>query len=474
VKTSDSYLHWRASVLPPSASRLLAAAVVALAFSPAIQAQSRDAARLGTELTASGADKSGTAAGVPAWSPVEPQGPGWSYGKRRGDAWKYKDDKPLYTIDAGNVEKYADKLSPGQVLLLKELKGYRLDVYPSRRTCGIPEIVAENSKKNVGFAKMGADGVSLQDAYTPGYPFPMPQSGAEAMWNAKMHYRGVGVEMRNFTTAVSPRRGSSDWIRGVSDMYGFLPWGAKMGATFAKVDRTEASVYFAYTAPAALAGQALVLTTGAGHAPEAFYYFPGQRRTRRMPSYAYDAPQIGMENQYTMDEGFVFAGPLDRFDWKLVGKKEMIVPYNAFGMYDFTSKFEQVAQRDFISPEHRRYELHRVWVVEATVKQGMRHSAPKRVFYLDEDSWILLGAVDYDAQGRVWKVREGHPIPVFETGTCDATVMVQYNVAEGRYVFDNSPVGAGVDFRWITDGAGNSRMKPEFYTSENLRAISER
>jgi hypothetical protein len=115
-----------------------------------------------------------------------------------------------------------------------------------------------------------------------------------------------------------------------------------------------------------------------------------------------------------------------------------------------------------------------VWIVEATVKQGMRHTAPKRLFYLDEDSWILLGAVDYDAQGRVWKVREGNPIPLYETGTCDMTAMVQYNVAEGRYVLDNSPVGAGVDFRWIVDGAGNPRMKQDFYTSENLRAISER
>jgi len=474
VITSVSSVHWPSSALSASAGRFLTAVVVALCASHGVHAQGRDAARLGTELTPSGAEKAGSAGGIPAWSAPEPQGPGWTYGKHRGDFWKFKGEKPLYTIDATNVEKYADKLSPGQVQLLKDTKGYRMDVYPSHRTCGIPDFIAENTKRNVGFAKMASDGVSLQDAYTPGYPFPMPQSGAEAIWNAKTHYRGVGVEMRNFTTAVSPRKGSNEWIRGVSDMYGFLPWGVKTGTTFAKVDRTEASVYFVYTAPAALAGQALVMTTGAGQAPEVFYYFPGQRRTRRMPSYAYDAPQIGMENQYTMDEGFVYSGPLDRFDWKLVGKKEMIVPYNAFGMYDFSAKFEDVAQRDFISPAHRRYELHRVWIVEATVKQGMRHTAPKRLFYLDEDSWILLGAVDYDAQGRVWKVREGNPIPLYETGTCDMTAMVQYNVAEGRYVFDNSPVGAGVDYRWIVDSAGNPRMKQDFYTSENLRAISER
>ncbi|MCJ2385513.1 DUF1329 domain-containing protein, partial [Lactiplantibacillus plantarum] len=125
------------------------------------------------------------------------------------------------------------------------------------------------------------------------------------------------------------------------------------------------------------------------------------------PSYAYDAPQIGFENQYTVDEGWLFNGQLDRFDWKLVGKREMLIPYNDFGMYDFNSKFEDVAKNDGLDAVHRRYEMHRVWVVEATVKPSVRHVASKKVFYLDEDSWLTLVGEDYDAQGKLWKVREG-------------------------------------------------------------------
>ena len=71
-----------------------------------------------------------------------------------------------------------------------------MPVYPSRRTCGVPDFVAENTKKNLGFAKMSADGTALADAYTPGVPFLEPKTGAEAMWNAKMRYRGVGMELR--------------------------------------------------------------------------------------------------------------------------------------------------------------------------------------------------------------------------------------------------------------------------------------
>jgi hypothetical protein len=180
-----------------------------------------------------------------------------------------------------------------------------------------------------------------------------------------------------------------------------------------------------------------------------------------------------MENQYTLDEPFVFNGTIDRFDWKLVGKKEIYVPYNAFGAYDFSAKVDDVMKPDFVDPGHRRYELHRAWVVEATVKAGMRHTAPKRTFYLDEDSWNLLLADDYDGQGKLAKVREGFLIPVYETGTCDVSAFVQYNLNEGRYVFDMHAAGTGTDVKWVTEPTG-PRFKPAFYTADNLRAISDR
>ena len=180
-----------------------------------------------------------------------------------------------------------------------------------------------------------------------------------------------------------------------------------------------------------------------------------------------------MENQYTLDEPFVFNGTIDRFDWKLLGKKDMLVPYNAFGAYDFKTPFTEIAKADSIDPAFRRYELHRVWVVEATVKAGTRHMAPKRTFYLDEDSWSMLVADDYDAQGKLAKVREGFLIPVYETGSCDVSAFVQHNLTEGRYLFDMHAAGTGTDVRWVTEGSG-ARFRSDFYTSDNLRAVSER
>jgi Protein of unknown function (DUF1329) len=424
-------------------------------------------------LTPSGAEKAASKDGsIPAWEGA-PSAAGWSYGKSRLDAFKYKDDKPLFTIDASNVDKYASKLSLGQIATIKQVPGYKMDVYPSRRTCGVPDFVAENTKKNASVAKIGADGWSLAEAAVPGFPFPNPKTGTEAIWNAKMRYRGVGIDYPNVTTAVSPRKGGSEWIKAESEQTMFFPWGAKGSKMLSSVPPIEYSTYFAYRAPTALAGQALAVSFFTNQpSSETFYYFPGQRRVRRMPSYAYDSPQIGFENQYTLDEPFVFNGTIDRFDWKLVGKKEIYVPYNSFGTYNFQAKFEDVAKNDALAQNARRYELHRVWVIEATVKQGNRHVAPKRTFYLDEDSWNFLLAEDFDAQGKIFKAREGYAIPVYETGTCDVSAFAQYNLTEGRYVFDMHPVG-GKDMKWVTEATGN-RFKTSFYTSDNLRAISER
>jgi len=289
-----------------------------------------------------------------------------------------------------------------------------------------------------------------------------------------MRYRGLGVEIPKSISGISPRKGG-EWLRQSSDTFFFTPWGKKGSALFSSIGRLENATFSSYREPAALAGQAGVQTTVAGEQASTFYYFPGQRRVRRMPSYSYDAPQIGLDNQYTVDEANVFFGAMDRFDWKLIGKQELLVPYNAFGAYDTAAKVESFAGDDSIAPQSRRYELHRVWVVEANVRQGMRHQAPKRLFYIDEDSWNPLLAVDYDKQGQIWKVREGFSIPVYEIGACDVQAQVQYNLADHRYLFDMTSIGAGKnDIRWLTEDSGNPRLKRDFFTSDNLRAISER
>ncbi|MBB5470327.1 hypothetical protein HDG32_006477 [Paraburkholderia sp. CI2] len=427
------------------------------------------------DLTPSGAERAASKDGlVPAFAGREATPAGWEWGKVRGDFWKYKNEKPLYTIDASNVDKYAEKLSPGEIQLVKQLKGYRMDVYPSHRECQLPDFAEQNSKANLTTAKLASDGETLQAAALPGVAFPQPTNGAEAILNYETRYRGEGVEWSPVVTSISPRPGGSDWIDAIGPQVFYFPGGKDGSSTPQDVDQLSLGAYFSVDSPAALAGQAFVQRQYFDKDSETYYYFPGQRRVRRMPAYTHDAPLIGFENQYLIDESNMLNGSIDRFNWKLVGKKEMIVPYNDFGMYTFKDKLHDVATPNGISSDHRRYEVHRVWVVEATLKPTARHVASKKVFYLDEDSWLALVGEDYDAQGKLWKVRESYPIPVWELGgACDNEPFVQYDVNNGRYVFDASSIGQGKDIRWYQQ-VNDPRFKTDFFTAESLRSVSER
>ncbi|WP_207000166.1 DUF1329 domain-containing protein [Trinickia mobilis] len=427
------------------------------------------------ELTVTGAERGANKDGtIPAFGGTDVPEAGWSQGKVRAAYWKYKNEQPLFSIDASNFAKYEDKLSPGQVALFKQFKGYRMDVYPTHRDCSYPDWVQENIKKNAVSAKLDQTGDHLQSAALPGLPFPGAKSGQQAIWNYLTRYRGVGAEWNKVYTLVSPRPGSSDWISAVSHQTLYFPW-AKKGTNALGPNDALFSIYAGYDGPPALAGQGLVQTYNyANNETPTYYYFPGQRRVRRMPSYDYDAPQIGFENQYTVDEPWLFNGDIDRFDWKIVGKKEMYVPYNDFGMYDFKKSVGDVFKPDQVDPSARRYELHRVYVLEATLKPNMRHISQKKVLYLDEDTYLALAGEDYDAQGKLWKAKEGYPIPVWELGgTCDIEPFAQYNLTSGRYVADQSVIGAGTDIRYL-ETSSDPRFTADYYSAENLRSMSER
>ncbi len=432
-------------------------------------------AAMAEDLTPEGGDRAPSKDGsVPAYAGRQSADPGWEWGKIRGDFWKHRNEKPLYSIDASNVDKYAEQLTPGQVQLVKQKKKYRMDVYPSHRECQASDFVAQNSKANLTAAKLNSTGEQLQTANLPGVAFPEPKNGAEAMLNYLMRYRGEGIEWPSVVTTVSPRPGGGDWIDATSTATQYFPASKQGKRTPQDVDQLSSGTFFKMESPPALAGQAFVQRQFFNKDPETFYYFPGQRRVRRMPAYTHDAPAIGFENQYLIDEANMFFGAIDRFDWKLVGKKEMIVPYNAFGMYKFNDKLHDVITPDGIAAANRRYEMHRVWVVEATLKPSARHVASKKVFYLDEDSWLALVANDYDAQGKLWRVRESYPIPVWELGgACDNEPFAQYDLINGRYVTDSSTIGQGKDIRWY-EKTNDPRFKSDFFTSESLRSVSER
>lgn len=431
---------------------------------------SGDPARLGKDLNPLGGEMQGSKDGaIPAWT-GEDVFPGWSHGKNEAAFYKYRDDKVQFTIDASNVDKYADKLAPGQIKLIKSFNT-KFPVYPSHRSCRALDFVAANSKKNVTASKIGADGWSMTGSILPGTPFPIPENGIELIWNHLTRYQGVATEWKNITVYISPRPGSDSDTRIVYDNDNYFPYSAK-GA-----NPLDTPYYYAYvsgySAPAALSGQLAIQQIYFDKPTDTYYYFPGQRRVRRLPSYDYDTQNLGFEGLLPVDTGAVFLGAPDRFNWKIVGKKEMYVNVNNFVFTDPSVKLEDVIKRDHIDASALHYELHRVWVVQATVKPGVRHVNPKRTYYFDEDSGIAVGGDDYDAQGKLVRWKESAQTPEAQIGgQCQLVNYRVHDLDSGRYVIDNLIFGGGKKTNYIQTDL--PKFRRSYYTQENLQRLGDR
>lgn len=434
-----------------------------------------DVARLGQDLTAVGAERAGNKDGtIPAFTgPSKPQA-GWAPGKLREDFWQYKTDKPLFVIDASNVDKHASKLTAGQVEMLKTLKGYTIPVYPTRRECGVPDFMEKNTKDGALKSAIGKDGWSLEKATLPGVPFPVPSNGVEAVWNWLMRYQGLATEYFGGYTYVSPRPGATQSIVTRFDYVLWFPWAQPGQNSPESSAGLQQAILYTYQEPVALAGQIAVTRFFYDKDNETFLYFPGQRRVRRLPSYAYDAPLIGYENQFPADAYVIFSGAPDRFDWKLVGKKEIYIPYNSFAQQRFNSKLEDTVQEKFINANVRRYELHRVWEVVGTVKQGVRHSSPKKTLYFDEDSWLLVAGDDFDVQGKLWRAKENFTAMQWEIGACATNGTGLTDLASGRFILDTTVIGSGKDVKYFPPTAKDPRFTDNYFTSGNLSSLGQR
>ena len=365
-----------------------------------------EAAKLKSELMPLGGEKAGNKDGsIPAWTggyttPI----PGFVNGGKRGDP--FASEKPLFSVTAKNIAQYADKVTDGQKEMLRKYPDtYRLDVYRTHRTAAAPQWVYDNTLKNATRATIENSIVS--GAYG-GIPFPIPKNGEEVMWNHTLRWRGAAFH--NHFSGVQ-LTGEGKIVPTVeADMDIQMPYYDK-GGSLEKFDGTFWAIRMRYLGPAIRAGEAITGVNTMDPAKwQAWVYLTGQRRTRKLPNACCDTPSPASAGLMNFDQSDVFNGRTDLFDWKLVGKQEMLVPYNVNRQFKYTSK--NLVLGNHINPDAQRWELHRVWVVEASLKAGKRHVQPKRKFYVDEDTWTVLLGDHWDANGRLW-----------QTGFADVVVM---------------------------------------------------
>ena len=361
-----------------------------------------EAEKLKGELTPFGAERAGNKDGtIPAWKDGATTGGADYKSGPRPDP--FAAEKPLYTVDASNMAQHLDKLSDGQQAMLKKYPSYKINVYPTHRTATAPQWVYDNTLKNATRAKTTSDGNSLEGAYG-GIPFPIAKTGKEAMWNHLLRWGGEAALYEPSTWIVS---GGKVALSATTRNEENWPYYGKDGSP----EKFGGEYWYDYqvtTAPSYKAGETILVrdAVDAGRARQAWQYLVGQRRVRKAPNLAYDTPDPVTSGIDFMDEVMLFLGVLDRYEWKLVGKKEMLIPYNVNGF--MTRKASDVLGPDHLN--HVRWELHRVWVVESTVSDGKRHTMPKRRHYLDEDTWGASLYDGWDAQGQLWHTGMALPI----------------------------------------------------------------
>lgn len=382
--------------------RIALAVCLSLSLPTMAAVSAQAAAKLGSQtLTCMGAQRAGTANGVAAFT-----------GKYLG-TWPglkdpaaftpgpWADEKPLFTITAQNKAKYAKFLTPGQqALFAKYPDAFRMPVYPSHRDFAFPEMVCKVNKINATTAKVVHDGKGVQGT-TGGVPFPLPQTGLEAIWNVGMAYRPWSEEV-TYKTADVYNNGSTVW--GKAHYRSFSPQGpARKPGSFQ--DEIAAYFYISYLLPERDKGKAAVgfvpfdYSTGA---TTAWTYMPGLRRVRQAPKVGFDYP-VPPSGMHTSDDEYLFNGSPERFNWTILGKREVYVPYNNFGINSPDIPLDALTTVKTLNPDYMRYELHRVWVIQGMLKDGVRHVYGKRVLFVDEDSWLPLWADNYDTRGQLWR-----------------------------------------------------------------------
>lgn len=379
----------------------LAVTFVLLAGIAATQVTPEEAATLKTTLTPMGAERAGNKEGtIPPWTGGYTDTKAIVPHQKRPDF--FASEKPLFTVNSKNMAQYVDKLTDGvQAMLKKYPDSLYIEVYPSHRTAAYPQFLYDNTFKNATRAKeaSGPQGIYAAGA-VGGIPFPIPKNGSQVMFNTITAYRGVDVDtdVHHYTASADGKLVLIGNCYAVFDYPWYYP---EMSAEKVKVIFQLRSLMYG---PPIRAGEGVMASMGwDDEHSEAYTYLPGQRRTRKLPNQCCDTPTPMAAGLVMWDENAIWGNThFERFDWKLLGKKEVLIPYNS-NKTALPPKDTDVLLQHHMNPKWIRWELHRCWVVEATLKQGYRHAARRRLYYVDEDSWLPVMNDSWDSSGRLWR-----------------------------------------------------------------------
>ncbi len=394
----------------------------------------QDAQQLRNRLTPLGAERAGDEDGtIPEWrGGLTAPPPCHAAGGRYCDP--LPEDKPYVTITAGTREEWRDYLSAGHIAMLEgNRKTFQMNLYPSRRTFANPGAVYDAAYQNAIKATLAPAGNAVRDA-SIAIPFPMPQSGAEIIWNHRLRWRGPAYRRVLTQASVTPS-GEANLLTLREDAdfpyaRGELGEDGVAQQWLWVVLLPERLQGYLMLAKDSLDGDAVPLTAWRQQPREGEV----SRRMRKSRMFGFDNTMMLSDDLRFEDQLDGFFGSPERYTWRIVARRPMVVPYNSYALHSGRKTLRSIIRPAHIDPSLARYEVHRAWVVEAELKPQALHRHKRRTFYFDEDSWQLLMVDLYDRSDKLWRFQEIHPVMAYDRATLMPAVEVQYDLASSRYL----------------------------------------
>ena len=369
----------------------------------------------------------------------------------------FSDDPILFTITSENYKEFEEHiLTPGQIAMFETYpNSFKMNIYKSRRSCSVPQEVLDLTVDN---ATMTDEGEGIEGV-VGSIPFPNPSEALHHVWNHILRYRGVDIEGGSPYYVVNP---DSSRIMGAGKAIARNFWNP-----FLSNDKgLQGMIMSKVTEPPRLSDAAVLVieSLNAFKTPRrAWVYNPGTRRVRRAPDIAYDNYNSFSQGLTTTDSFDGFNGAKDRYEWTNVGEQLRFMPYNAYKFHE--AKVEEILTPFHVNQDFLRYELVRVNVVRADLKEDKRHILPHRVMYFDYDSHNMLAEDVFDGQLNIMRYRELPQINYYDEPMCNSIHSATYDLATRRYILNNVRSSDVPKINWRVDTA----HKDNLFTPDGLK-----
>ena len=326
--------------------------------------------------------------------------------------------KPGDVITENNWEKVKD-IAPISVLNQLKKGNFTLKIVddPLERPLLLPKEYWEATKKYSSSVKLGADGSLIN--YVAGFPFGVTidpkdtQAGLKVGWNLYRRWWGDDLTYKvipgkGFGVNVTPASVDNVCRRWCIDKHGREIISDIMSWSFRTTGRVrldpkpvitgcediEWLACYRTLSPRDVAGTASleVRYWDTKKGDDFWLYIPSIRRVRRLPTNARASTRAPAD--YSWDDSGAFRGKVPLFDWKLLGEGKRIIPW--------IKHVPMVRKKGFYLPQDEKWAVHDCWIVAHTPKDP-NYQIPKRVFYLDKATFLILDWYIYDRKGELWK-----------------------------------------------------------------------